>query len=100
MPTVDSGSEPGLRVYLGIGLGTSEVEVLLRDAVHQVIAVTGESLRISRPRPLWIERHPPVWRAPPHAATTRLACQHGVAPGGVRAAGVSAAMLGAYTLDD
>src|SRR5258708_13207969 len=89
MPTVDSGSEPGLRAYLGIDLGTSEVKVLLLDAVHQVIAVTGESLRISRPRPLWSEQHPHDWWAALDAAMTRLAAQHGGALARVRPIGLS-----------
>ena len=99
MPTVDSGSEPGLRVYLGIDLGTSEVKVLLLDAVHQVIAVTGESLRISRPRPLWSEQHPHDWWAALDAAMTRLAAQHGGALARVRAIGLSGQMHGAVLLD-
>jgi sugar (pentulose or hexulose) kinase len=60
-------------MYLGIDLGTSEVKVLLLDADHQVLAVTGESLQISRPRPLWSEQHPDKWWAALDGATRRLA---------------------------
>ena len=38
-------------MFLGIDVGTSEVKVLLLDAEHHVIGVTGSSLEVSRPHP-------------------------------------------------
>src|ERR1700682_6498301 len=98
MPAADSASE-GPRMYLGIDLGTSEVKVLLLDADHQVIAVTGEPLRISRPRPLWSEQHPHEWWAALDAALLRLAAQYGGAMARVSAIGLSGQMHGAVLLD-
>ncbi len=99
MPTAASAPEPGRRMYLGIDLGTSEVKVLLLDADHQVLAVTGESLQISRPRPLWSEQHPDKWWAALDGAMRRLAALHGGAIARVRAIGLSGQMHGAVLLD-
>jgi xylulokinase len=86
-------------MYLGIDLGTSEVKVLLLDASHHVVAVTGEALQISRPRPLWSEQHPHEWWAALDGAMLRLAGQHGGAMARVRAIGLSGQMHGAVLLD-
>ena len=86
-------------MYLGIDLGTSEVKVLLLDTGHHVVALTGESLQISRPRPLWSEQNPHDWWAALDAAMLRLAAQHGGAMARVRAIGLSGQMHGAVLLD-
>src|SRR5258706_283242 len=86
-------------MYLGIDLGTSEVKVLLLDAGHHVVAVTGESLQVSRPRPLWSEQHPHEWWAALDRAVLRLAEQHRAAMAKVRAIGLSGQMHGAVLLD-
>src|SRR5882762_2149457 len=99
MPAAGSATEPYSRMYLGIDLGTSEVKVLLLDAGHHVVAVTGESLHISRPRPLWSEQHPHEWWAALDGAMLRLAGQHGGAMATVRAIGLSGQMHGAVLLD-
>src|SRR5579859_7130309 len=99
MPTADSASEPGANVYLGIDLGTSEVKVLLLDAGHRVVAVTGAPLQISRPHPLWSEQLPHDWWNALDAAMLRLAAQHGGALAKVRAIGLSGQMHGAVLLD-
>src|SRR5882672_1229504 len=99
MPAAASATEPDSRMYLGIDLGTSEVKVLLLDAGHYVVAVTGESLQISRPRPLWSEQHPHEWWAALDGAMLRLAGQHGSAMARVRAIGLSGQMHGAVLLD-
>src|SRR5579859_2813442 len=100
MPTADSASEPGSHVYLGIDLGTSEVKVLLLDAGHRVVAVTGEPLRISRLHPLWSEQHPHDWWNALDAAMLRLAAQHATTMSKVRAIGLSGQMHGAVLLDE
>jgi len=86
-------------MYLGIDLGTSGVKVLLLDAYHQVAAVTGESLRVSRPHPLWSEQHPHDWWAALDKTMLRLATQHASAMAKVRAIGLSGQMHGAVLLD-
>jgi xylulokinase len=86
-------------MYLGIDLGTSEVKVLLLDADHHVVAVIGEPLQISRPRPLWSEQHPDEWWAALDRAMLRLAAPHGDAIAKVRAIGLSGQMHGAVLLD-
>ena len=86
-------------MYLGIDLGTSEVKLLLLDADHQVVAVTGEALQISRPHPLWSEQHPHVWWAALDGAMRRLEAQHGGAMARVRAIGLAGQMHGAVLLD-
>src|SRR5258706_8699001 len=99
MPTAASGPEPGRHMYLGIDLGTSEVKVLLLDADHQVLALTRESLQISRPRPLWSEQHPDKWRAALDAAIPRLSALHCGAMARVRAIRLSGQMHGAVLTD-
>ena len=59
-------------MYLGIDLGTSEVKVLLLDTHHQVLAVAGETLTLSRPQPHWSEQNPADWwRACRHLCLTQ-----------------------------
>src|SRR5258708_23548612 len=99
MPAADSATEPDSRMYLGMAPGTSEVKVLLLDAGHHVVAVTGESLQISRPRQLWSEQHPHEWWAALDGAMLRVAWQRGAAMARVRAIGLSGQMHGAVLLD-
>ncbi|MEO8006776.1 MAG: xylulokinase [Betaproteobacteria bacterium] len=86
-------------MYLGIDLGTSEIKLLLLDEAHNVVAVAGESLKVSRPHPLWSEQHPYEWWAALDKAMLRLAAEHGDAMAQVKAIGLSGQMHGAVLLD-
>ena len=44
--------------FLGIDLGTSEVKLLLIDAVGELVGQAGAPLQVSRPQPLWSEQAP------------------------------------------
>jgi xylulokinase len=48
-------------MFLGIDVGTSEVKVLLLDAKHHVIGITGSSLEVSRPHVGHSEQDPAAW---------------------------------------
>ena len=47
--------------FLGIDLGTSEVKLLLIDAVGELVGQAGAPLQVSRPHPLWSEQAPQDW---------------------------------------
>ena len=66
-------------MYLGIDLGTSEVKLLLLDALHQIVASTGEPLTVQRPQPLWSEQDPSQWWDATDRAMQRLAAGHATA---------------------
>ena len=86
-------------MYLGIDLGTSEVKVLLLDTHHQVLAVAGEALTLSRPRPHWSEQNPADWWRATGAAVAAVRAQAPQAFAAVRAIGLSGQMHGATLLD-
>ncbi|RZS53433.1 xylulokinase [Sphaerotilus mobilis] len=86
-------------MYLGIDLGTSEVKLLLLDALHQIVATTGEALTVQRPQALWSEQSPSQWWDATDRALQRLAAEHGPAMAAVRAIGLSGQMHGAVLLD-
>lgn len=87
-------------MYLGIDLGTSEVKLLLLDALHQIVASTGEPLTVQRPQPLWSEQDPSQWWDATDRAMQRLAAGHATALAAVRAIGLSGQMHGAVLLDE
>ncbi|MFB0935482.1 MAG: xylulokinase [Propionivibrio sp.] len=86
-------------MFLGIDLGTSEVKLLLLSDTHRIVAVAGERISISRPRPSWSEQHPSEWWDAACRAAARL---RGMAPesfAAIRAIGLSGQMHGATLLD-
>ena len=86
-------------MYLGIDLGTSEVKVLLLDTNHQVLAVAGEALTLSRSQPHWSEQNPADWWRATGAAVAAVRAQAPQAFAAVRAIGLSGQMHGATLLD-
>ncbi|WP_374556730.1 xylulokinase [Aquitalea pelogenes] len=87
-------------MYLGIDLGTSEVKVVLLDEAGGLLAVAGESLSVSRPRPGWSEQQPEDWWQATSKAIAKLRDKAGAAFAGVRAIGLSGQMHGAVLLDE
>ncbi len=86
-------------MFLGIDVGTSEVKVLLLDAAHQVIGVTGSSLEVSRPHIGHSEQDPVAWWAATQSALTQLKKKFPVPYVSVQAIGLSGQMHGAVLLD-
>ena len=86
-------------MFLGIDLGTSEVKLLILSDRHQIVAVAGEKLSISRKNPAWSEQNPDEWWAATTAAAARLRAEVPQAFASIRAIGLSGQMHGATLLD-
>jgi len=86
-------------MYLGIDLGTSEVKVLLLDETRTIVAVAGEKLEVSRPRPHWSEQDPDAWWQATKVAVDALRAKVPQAFAAVKAIGLSGQMHGATLLD-
>lgn len=86
-------------MFLGIDLGTSEVKLLLLSDTHRIVAVAGEKLSISRPRPSWSEQDPVEWWEAASRAAMRLRVAEPEAFSAIRAIGLSGQMHGATLLD-
>lgn len=84
-------------MYIGIDLGTSGVKVVLLDESQQIIAITQQTLPISRPQPLWSEQNPEDWWYAVNLAMLALAQQQDLSA--VKAIGLTGQMHGATLLD-
>ena len=84
--------------FLGIDLGTSEVKLLLIDAVGELVGQAGAPLQVSRPHPLWSEQAPQDWWDAVETAVAELRRTHAQAFAAVRAIGLSGQMHGAVLL--
>jgi len=84
--------------FLGIDLGTSEIKLLLIDAVGGLVGQVGAPLQVSRPQPLWSEQAPQDWWNALEAAIAELRRMHAQAFAEVRAIGLSGQMHGAVLL--
>jgi len=84
--------------FLGIDLGTSEVKLLLIDAVGELVAQAGAPLQVSRPHPLWSEQAPQDWWSALETAIAQLRRTHAQHFAAVRAIGLSGQMHGAVLL--
>lgn len=86
-------------MFLGIDVGTSEVKVLLLDAEHHVVGVTGSSLEVSRPFVGHSEQEPATWWLATQAALTQLKTKFPAQYASIQAIGLSGQMHGAVLLD-
>ena len=86
-------------MFLGIDVGTSEVKVLLLDAEHHVVGVTGSSLEVSRPHVGHSEQEPATWWSATQSALTQLKTKFPVQYAAIKAIGLSGQMHGAVLLD-
>lgn len=86
-------------MFLGIDVGTSEVKVLLLDAEHHVVGVTGSSLDVSRPHVGHSEQEPATWWSATQSALTQLKTKFPVQYAAIKAIGLSGQMHGAVLLD-
>ncbi len=85
-------------MFLGIDVGTSEVKVLLLDAEHHVVGVTGSSLEVSRPHVGHSEQEPATWWSATQSALTQLKTKFPVQYAAIKAIGLSGQMHGAVLL--
>jgi xylulokinase len=86
-------------MFLGIDVGTSEVKVLLLDADHQVIGVSGSSLEVSRPKAGHSEQDPAAWWTATQLALAELKSKFPAEYAAIKAVGLSGQMHGAVLLD-
>jgi xylulokinase len=86
-------------MFLGIDVGTSEVKVLLLDAEHHVIGVSGSSLEISRPHVGHSEQDPAAWWTATQLALAELKSKLPQQYAVIKAIGLSGQMHGAVLLD-
>jgi xylulokinase len=86
-------------MFLGIDVGTSEVKVLLLDAKHQVIGITGSSLEVSRPHEGHSEQDPAAWWTATQLALAQLKSKFAIEYSAIKAIGLSGQMHGAVLLD-
>ena len=86
-------------MFLGIDVGTSEVKVLLLDAEHHVIGVSGSSLEISRPLAGHSEQDPAAWWTATLLALAELKSRFSQQYASIKAIGLSGQMHGAVLLD-
>jgi xylulokinase len=86
-------------MFLGIDVGTSEVKVLLLDADHRVIGVSGSSLEISRPHVGHSEQDPAAWWTATQLALAELKSKFTREYAAIKAIGLSGQMHGAVLLD-
>ena len=86
-------------MFLGIDVGTSEVKVLLLDAKHRVIGVTGSSLEVSRPHVGHSEQEPAAWWTATQLALKQLKSKFSAEYSAIQAIGLSGQMHGAVLLD-
>jgi xylulokinase len=87
-------------MFLGIDVGTSEVKVLLLDAEHHVIGVTGSSLEVSRPHVGHSEQDPATWWTATQSALAQLKSKFPSEYSAIQAIGLSGQMHGAVLLDN
>jgi xylulokinase len=76
------------------------VKVLLLDAEHHVIGVTGSSLEVSRPHPGHSEQEPASWWTATQSALLQLKTKFPAQYAAIQAIGLSGQMHGAVLLDD
>ena len=86
-------------MFLGIDVGTSEVKVLLLNADHHVIGVSGSSLEVSRPQAGHSEQDPAAWWTATQSASAQLKSKFPTEYAAVKAVGLSGQMHGAVLLD-
>ena len=86
-------------MFLGIDVGTSEVKVLLLDAEHHVIGITGSSLEVSRPHIGHSEQDPAAWWTATQLALAHLKSKFATEYAAIQAIGLSGQMHGAVLLD-
>lgn len=84
-------------MFLGLDLGTSGLKAVLIDADQTVLATTGASLSVMRPRKGWSEQEPRAWIAAAERALDALSAKMELS--GVRGIGLSGQMHGATLLD-
>ncbi|WP_151993785.1 xylulokinase [Buttiauxella massiliensis] len=84
-------------MYIGIDLGTSGVKAILLNEQGDVLASQTETLKVSRPHPLWSEQDPEHWWQATDRAMKALGVQHSLQ--GVKALGIAGQMHGATLLD-
>ena len=86
-------------MFLGIDVGTSEVKVLLLASDHQVVAVAGSALTVSRPHPGQSEQAPQDWWVATRKALAQLRQSHPAELAAVQGIGLAGQMHGAVLLD-
>ena len=88
------------RLYLGLDAGTSVTKAALFDAMGREVAVAEHRTAVSRSRPGWSEIDPAeAWAAAVEVIRT-VVHDSAVDPATIRGLGLSAAMIGAWVLDE
>jgi xylulokinase len=86
-------------MFLGLDIGTSSIKAVLLDDHDRVIAVADQSLKVSRPHPLWSEQEAGDWWSATVAAVDALKVSHPAELAAVAGIGLSGQMHGATLLD-
>ncbi len=86
--------------FLGLDAGTSLTKAALFDLVGREIAVAEIATSISRPHPGWSEIDPEAAIAAAMQVLGRVVRESGVDPASIAGLGISAAMVGAWVLDE
>lgn len=86
-------------MFLGIDLGTSEMQVLLLSSDGLIVGTACHPLDISRPRPRWSEQDPEDWWRATHTALSALREKYPDAYARIQTIGLSGQMHGAVLLD-
>lgn len=84
--------------YIGVDCGTSALKAVLVDDSERVIASASSAYASDRPRPLWSEQNPDVWRDAMFAALAQMRAATPQDFARVRAIGFSGQMHGLVAL--
>jgi xylulokinase len=84
--------------FLGVDCGTSALKAVLVDEAERVVASASRAYAPDRPRPLWSEQNPEIWREAMFAALGALRAEAPGAWRGVRGLGFSGQMHGLVAL--
>lgn len=87
-------------MYIGIDLGTSEVKVMIINALGEIIAKQGSPLKALRPHARWSEQDPQSWWDATNKAMVALKESHPEVMKKVVSIGLSGQMHGAVLLDE
>jgi xylulokinase len=88
-----------MSVFLGIDIGTSGTKTLAIDAEGRILASALESYPLHHPKPLWSEQDPEDWWKATIGSVRRVVKTAKLAPGDVKAIGLSGQMHGSVFLD-
>ena len=89
----------GVRMYLGIDVGTSSLKAVLVDGGEHLLASASAALDVTRPHAGWSEQAPEAWLRACEHVLDELAASHPREMAAVEGVGLSGQMHGAVLLD-